>query len=150
MIYRKFTFELPITNYRFGERPDVTIPDREFYKVLGEDGIRKMVSDHYDLLRVSTINHLFPEDAEIFEIAKKNSADFMVQICGGTDYYNQNRGKPMLANRHAGSEITPEARMVWLNCYREVLYGLKIPEDLIKSFWNYLNVFSNWMVNTPK
>lgn len=150
MKYRKFTFELPITNYRFGERPDVTIPDREFYKVLGEDGIRKMVSDHYDLLRVSTINHLFPENAEIFEIAKKNSADFMVQICGGTDYYNQNRGKPMLANRHAGSEITPEARIVWLNCYKEVLYGLKIPENLVKSFWNYLNVFSNWMVNTPK
>ena len=99
---------------------------------------------------MSTINHLFPEDAEIFEIAKKNSADFMVQICGGTDYYNQNRGKPMLANRHAGSEITPDARIVWLNCYKEVLYGLKIPENLVKSFWNYLNVFSNWMVNTPK
>ena len=49
MIYRKFTFELTITNYRFGERADVTIPDREFYKVMGEDGIRKMVSDHYDL-----------------------------------------------------------------------------------------------------
>jgi hemoglobin len=140
--------DLQITQYHFGERPQVLKPDHEFYKVLGEEGIRKMVSDHYDLLRQSTINGLFATDDKEFESSKLNSSDFMIQICGGPDYYNQHRGKPLMANRHAPFAITPEARLVWLQCYREVLMQLEIPEKLILSFWNYINAFSNWVVNT--
>jgi hemoglobin len=69
-------------------------------------------------------------------------------IHGGHPYFNENRGKPMLAKRHAPFHITPEARIVWLNCYQQVLLKLNIPEEMKQSFWNYLNVFSFWMVNT--
>jgi hemoglobin len=140
--------DLQITQYHFGERPQVSKPGHEFYKVLGEDGIRKMVSDHYDLLRQSNISGLFATDDKEFESSKLNSSDFMIQICGGPDYYNQHRGKPMMANRHAPFAITPEARVVWLQCYKKVLMQLEIPEKLILSFWNYINAFSNWVVNT--
>jgi hemoglobin len=27
---------------------------------------------------------------------------------------------------------------------------LDIPEDLKKSFWNYLDIFSMWMINSPE
>jgi hemoglobin len=54
----------------------------------------------------------------------------------------------MLAKRHSPFAITEEARIVWLQCYIEVLSKLELPEDLISSFWNYLNTFSFWMVNT--
>ncbi|HET6557434.1 MAG TPA: hypothetical protein VFG54_08985, partial [Prolixibacteraceae bacterium] len=57
-------------------------------------------------------------------------------------------GKPMMASRHAQFRINAEARIVWLNCYRQVLTELDIPDELKQSFWNYLNVFSTWMVNT--
>ena len=140
---------LQINTYRFGERPDVSKPDPEFYKQLGEDGIRKMVSRHYDLLRQSSIKHLFATDDAEFEFSKQNSADFMIQICGGPDYFNQRRGKPMMADRHAPFSITPEGRIVWLNCYKQALLELNISEDLVLSFWNYINAFSNWVVNTP-
>jgi len=140
---------LEINNYKLGERPDVTKPDPEFYKHLSENGIRKMVSRHYDLMRQSNIKGLFSTDDEEFAQQKQHSADFMVQICGGTDYYNQRRGKPMMINRHAASTITPEARLVWLNCYKQALLELEISENLVLSFWNYINVFSAWMVNTP-
>jgi len=73
----------------------------------------------------------------------------MIQICGGPDYFNQHRGKPMMIDRHSQFSITPEGRVVWLNCYKKVLLELNIPENLVLSFWNYINVFSNWMVNTP-
>ncbi|HEY5591436.1 MAG TPA: globin [Paludibacter sp.] len=140
--------DLLINTYKFGDRPEVTRPDPAFYKALGEEGIRKMVSRHYDLLRVSSIQGLFPiEDAE-FELAKIRSADFMVQICGGPDYFNQHRGSPKLINRHSTFSITPEGRLVWLNCYKQALLELQIPENLILSFWNYVNIFSSWMVNT--
>jgi len=142
--------ELTINEYAFGERPPVTLPDREFLKQLGEPGIRKMVSRHYDLMRQSDIKHLFPESDEEFEKAKLRSSDFMIQITGGPEYFNQNRGKPMMTRRHAPFSITTEGRRVWLSCYRQALLETGLPEYLIHSFWNYVNVFSNWMVNTEE
>ena len=141
--------DLQINNYQFGERPDVSKPSTEFYKLLGEDGIRNLVSRHYDLLRESSIKQLFPKNDADFAMAKQNSADFIVQICGGPDYYNQRKGKPMMADRHSPFTITPEGRIVWLNCYKQALLELDIPDDVLFSFWNYINVFSNWIVNTP-
>jgi len=140
--------DFSISQYEFGQRPPVTIPSPEFLEKLTEQGIRQMVSDHYDLLSQSEIKHLFPRIDEALDKAKQRSADFFIQICGGHPYFSENRGKPMLARRHATFAITPEARMVWLNCYQQVLSKLVLPVDVIQSFWNYLNVFSFWMVNT--
>jgi hemoglobin len=141
--------DLQITTYQYGERPGVSFPDPGFYKQLGEEGIRKMVSRHYDLLQQSPIKHLFPINDAEFALAKQNSADFMIQICGGPNYFDQHRGKPMMIKRHTPFTIKPEGRIVWLNCYKQALLELNAPEDLILSFWNYINVFSSWMVNTP-
>ncbi|MDD3323387.1 MAG: globin, partial [Paludibacter sp.] len=113
--------EFKITKYNFGERPEVTRPDNEFYKQLGDEGIREMISKHYDLLRESSLKDMFPKEEATFEIAKRNSADFFIQICGGPDYFNQNRGKAMMSNRHAPFSITPEGRIVWLKCFREAI-----------------------------
>jgi hemoglobin len=142
--------EFEITAYLAGQRPEVTKPDPTFFKEMKEEGIRKMVSRHYDLLRESTLKQMFSEDDSIFEAQKKNSADFMIQICGGPDYYNQNRGKPLLINRHAAFSITVEGRIIWLNCYKQALMEQDITNEVKYSFWNYLNVFSSWMVNTPR
>ncbi len=139
---------LEIKEYTLGTRPEVTRPNPEILTVLGEEGIRKMVSDHYDLLIESGIKGLFPPTAEGVEKAKQHSADFFIQYLGGPDYFNQSRGKPMMAARHSPFTITPSARKVWLECYREVLGKLEIDESLIISYWNYLEVFSQWMVNS--
>jgi hemoglobin len=140
--------ELKITEYQFGERPQVTRPDREILNLLGEEGIRKLVDDHYSMLRESKINHLFPQDDEQFEAAKLRSSDFFIQILGGPQYFNQNRGEPMLVRRHRPFQITLEGRKIWLECYQKLLPELGLPENLVISYWNYLNVFSTWMVNT--
>jgi hemoglobin len=142
--------DFSISQFEFRQRPPVTIPTPEFLKVLTEEGVRKMVSDHYDLLVKSKISHLFPRNEEALNKAKQNSADFFIQICGGPTYYQENRGKPMLAQRHAAGSITPEARVVWLQCYIQVLSKLELPDEIAQSFWNYLNVFSFWMVNSKE
>ena len=139
-----------ISQAQFGVRSSVTLPNPEFLKVVGEDGLRKIISDHYDLIRKSPINNIFPEDEKEFEQAKINSSDFFIQICGGPKYFNENRGAPMMVARHQPFKITPKTRMVWLECYIEVLKKLDIDEELLKSFWNYLDIFSIWMVNTPE
>ncbi len=142
--------DFSITKYEFGYRPPVTIPTPEFLRLLTEDGMRKLVSDHYDLLSMSKVNHLFPRIDEALDKAKQRSSDFFIQICGGQPYYNKSRGRPMLAARHSPFAINQEARMVWLECYIEVLSKLDLPEEVLKSFWNYLNTFSVWMVNTKE
>lgn len=140
--------DLKITPFEFGDRPQVEMMSPDFYTAMGEEGIRKMVSDHYDLLRKSKIKDLFPEEEQKFQEAKSFAADFFVQVCGGPKHYLQNRGRPMLIHRHAPFKITMEGRDEWLQCYRMVLPTLPIPEHLILSFWNYIDVFSVWMVNT--
>lgn len=139
-----------ITQAQFGTRPPVVKPDPKVLEFLGEDGMRKLISDHYDLLKESNIKGLFPPTPEGFEQAKKNSADFFIQICGGPDYFNQNRGAPMMVGRHQPFKITPEARKIWLESYIIVLSKLDMPDDLKLSFWNYVDIFSVWMVNSPE
>jgi hemoglobin len=139
-----------INTYPYGERPKVELPSPEFLRMITEEGLRKMVSDHYNLLANSEIKHLFPSSPEGLEEAKKHSADFFIQICGGPRYFDENRGNPMLIKRHAPFKITPSARLVWLNCYKQVLSAIDLPDPVLASYWNYINVFSAWMVNTPE
>jgi len=143
---------LAATPGQLGIKPPVTKPNPDFLNELGEEGFRKLIADHYDLLKESDISHLFPvDDAQEFADAKKHAADFMIQICGGPAYFNASRGAPMMGKRHAPFRIDEHARQRWLECYAMLLPGLsgKVKDENIQSFWNYLNVFSQWMVNTP-
>lgn len=139
---------LDITDFPMGERPMVNLPDPAFLECLSETGIRGLVSDHYDALIQSQIKGLFPSSEKALAAAKQHSADFFIQICGGPDYFTQHRGQPMMAKRHAPFKITSYARTVWLTCYQPLLSKLDLPEHVIQSFWDYLNIFSVWMVNT--
>lgn len=140
--------ELEISKYFPGVRPRVTLPTNKMFLILKEEGMRKMVSNHYDLLVKSEIKDLFPKNPIALEKAKEHSADFFIQICGGPQYFNQNRGMPQLNKRHLPFKITNEGREVWLNCYKLVLNKLGLPDEVLLSFWNYLDVFSKWMVNS--
>lgn len=140
--------EFQIKDYIQGQRPNVTLPSFEMYNILGEDGIRQLVSDHYDQLVVSSVKHLFPQNDTELERAKKHASDFFIQICGGPMYFNKNRGRPMMFKRHLPFKITQQARIVWLECYKVALQKQELPDDVAMSFWNYLNDFSMWMVNS--
>lgn len=140
--------DLQIKRLPSNYKPEHSLPDPKMYEVLGEDGVRGMVSKHYDLLIESDIKDMFPPKGFGLDQAKERSADFFVQKLGGPDYFNQNRGEPKLSQRHSYFKITPEARITWLECYREVLLELDITESITIKFWNYLHDFSNWMVNS--
>jgi hemoglobin len=137
-----------ISQAQLGTRPNVQIPNPKILEHLGEDGMIKMVSDHYDILKNSTVKGLFPPTEEGIEMAKKHAAYFFIQICGGPRYFDAARGAPKMAARHAPFKITQEARKVWLESYIEVLEKLDMSDELKQSLWNYLNIFSIWMMNT--
>ena len=136
-----------ITTTYDGKMPDVQLPNKSLLSEIGEEGVRKMIAMHYDLLADSSIKALFPPKGKALEMAKKRSADFFVQILGGHPYYQENRGNPMLRKRHMPFPIDMNARIVWLECYQEVLKATKAEPATIASFWNYLDKFSLWMMN---
>lgn len=144
---------LTITEGALGVRPPVTKPHPGFLFEVGEERLRKLVNDHYEKIRTSDISFLFPIfDEDDFSAAKKHAADFLIQICGGPAYFNQSRGEPRMVGRHAPFRIDAAARRRWLEFYAELLPALEqegINPEYIQSFWNYLDIFSIWMINTP-
>jgi hemoglobin len=144
-----------IAQAQFGVRIPVTKHSGAFLEHVGEEGIRQMISNHYDRLVKSEIKELFPADGEALVAAKQHSADFIIQISGGPAYFNQNRGAPQMVGRHAPFRIDAKARMIWLDSYIEEIKALKtkdgedLPDNIKQEFFNYINVFSSWMVNTP-
>lgn len=143
--------ELQITEAMFGAKPPVTKPIPEFLIEVGEEGMREIADIHYELIRTSEIAHLFPTTDEGIAQASKNASDFFIQICGGRPYFNENRGAPRMIGRHAPFRIDSKARKVWLSLFRAVLEDMQqqgVTEKSIKSFWDYIDIFSIWMVNT--
>ena len=144
--------KLTITNGQIGVRLPVTIPNSGFLHEVGEERFRKLVFDHYDLIRTSDIAFLFPvHNEEDFADAKQHSFEFLIQICGGPRYYEQSRGAPRMVGRHAPFRIDENSRKSWLALYAILLETLAddgISAENIESYWDYLNIFSMWMVNT--
>ena len=141
---------LEISYAQFGVRPPVVKPIPEFLLEVGEDGLRELISKHYDLIKMSDIYNLFPQDETAFEQAKLNSSDFFIQICGGKGYFTQHRGAPRMVGRHAPFHIDVKARETWLELYKPLILELKeqgVTEKSLYSFWNYLDIFSIWMIN---
>lgn len=138
--------------YQEGYNPPVTKPNPAFLTQIGEEGMRALLDRFYMCLFQSPIKALFPKEIDIMKEAGQTSADFFIQICGGTPYFNQNRGAPQMGRRHAPFAITPDARLHWLICFEEALQPIidekQSSEENIQSFWDYINVFSIWMINT--
>ena len=111
---------LTITEGKLGEFPPVTKPHPGFYYEVGEERFRELVNAHYDLIRESDIAFLFPVDDEDFAEAQKHAADFLIQICGGPNYFEQTRGEARLVvsnvdadqvNSIAASLTSPSVRL---------------------------------------
>jgi hemoglobin len=128
--------------------PQVERPSPEIFEAMGEANVYRMLADFYDELEKSKIRTLFPED--MAESSRKSGA-FFIGLLGGPPRYNELYGHPALRARHLPFRIDEAARQVWLHCFDRILddaetYGF--PVEHIPAFRNWLQVFSEWMVNT--
>ena len=144
--------KLTIREGEVGVRPPVTKPHPGFLHEVGEERFKKLIYDHYTLIETSDIAFLFPvHDEEDFAEAKKHAFDFLIEICAGPDYYTQARGEHQMVGRHAPFRIDEAGRRTWLTMMAGLLEELPkegVSEEYIQSFWDYLNIFSMWLVNT--
>lgn len=131
-----------------GPPADIQCPP-EIYQRMGEENIFKMLSDFYRELGQSSIRSMFPDD---LEDASKKSAAFFVGVLGGPPLYHQRFGPPMMRKRHLRFTIDEGARQVWLACFEKTLKDAdkkyQFPMEHFERFWNFLDKFSVWMVNT--
>ena len=138
--------------YQEGVNPPVNKPNPAFLEEIGEEGMRALFRRFYILLFNSPIKDLFPESEEEMQIAGQYSADFFIQICGGPDYFNKSRGAPQMRKRHAPFAITAHARLHWLVLFEEALAPIVTQklasEENIQSLWDYINIFSIWLINS--
>lgn len=145
--------KLSITKGELGNRPPLTKPHPGFLDEVGEERFHTLVYAHYEAIEKSDIAFLFPIfDEEDFEQAKKHAFDFLIQECGGPDYFKQSRGESQMVGRHAPFRIDEAGRITWLSLYIPLLEALVdegVTPEYIESFWNYLDIFSMWLVNTP-
>ena len=146
--------KLKITKGKINVRPSVAKPHPGFFHEVGEERFRKLVFDHYESIKTSDISFLFPIfDDDDFAEAQKHAADFLIEISGGGDYFTQTRGEHQMVGRHAPFRIDESSRRVWLELYIPLLEALEhegINTKYIESFWNYLDIFSMWVVNTKE
>jgi len=134
-------------------RPDLTVrmPDPGIYAVLGSEGIRSLVQEVYEVLALSAISSMFPQDSEALKAAADKSALFWIGICGGPPLYEEQIGPPRMKMRHQKFHINKEGRDVWVSCWMQILnkeiYRTALPEDYLNSLKYYIEDFSLWMIN---
>lgn len=130
--------------------PVKSLPSPEIFRAMGEQGLKDLLRAVYSRLGASPIAELFPVGEEALAAASEKSALFFIGICGGPPLFEQKYGPPQMRARHARFRINDAARLAWLDCWKQVLesaetYGFPLAHKA--GFWEYLETFSQWMVN---
>lgn len=139
-----------VTKTNFGEKPDFKYPTPLFLEEMGEDGLKKLFSDFYDLVVDSDIGNFFPQDEKELSKIKAHNVKFFIEACGGEKHYTKAVGHFDMLKTHEQFSITEKARREWLGCMEEVLNKVDISNDAKQSFWDFLETFSKHTVNVSE
>ena len=136
-----------------GEDVQFTNPTAEFYEAVGgEEGMRALMYDFYDIIYESDIANFFPQDEEEFAKIKEKNTKFFIQICGGPKVYEAETGEMELneymVRLHDDFSIYEKSRYEWLGCMEEALRKVDMEQRIKDDFWDYLEKFSKLTVNS--
>ncbi len=142
-----------ITKVTKGENIGFPLPSPKFYEAIGgEDNMRKLMYDFYDIIYESDIANFFPQEEEEFEKIKEKNTKFFIQICGGPKVYDEDSKEVELneymLRLHDDFSIYEKSRYEWLGCMEEALRKVDMEQSIKDDFWNYLESFSKLTVNT--
>lgn len=141
-----------VTPTVLGDKVDFKMPMKEFYNALGDDGMRELMYDFYDIIYESDIANFFPQDPDEFQEVKEKNTKFFIEICGGPKVYEGNKSglelNEFMVRLHDDFSIYEKSRLEWLGCMREALAKVDIAQELKDNFWDYVEKFSKLTVNT--
>lgn len=136
-----------------GEEVNFKKPTQEFYEAVGgEEGMRTLMYDFYDIIYESDIANFFPQDEEEFAEVKEKNTKFFIEICGGPKVYGADtKGLKLdeyMIRLHDDFSIYEKSRYEWLGCMEEALRKVDMDQRIKDDFWKYLETFSKLTVNT--
>ena len=139
-----------VSKTNFGDKPNFDYPKAIFLEEMGEERLKKLFSDFYDLVVDSDIGNFFPQDEEELEKIKAHNVKFFIEACGGEKQYTKAVGHFDMLKTHEQFSITEKARREWLGCMEEVLRKVDISDIAKQSFWDFLEAFSKHTVNVDE
>ncbi len=129
------------------EAPRVPFPSRRIFEVAGEQALRALVLRHHQRLSESALHGLFPADEAGFIAGVTRAADYVVETCGGPNYFTSRHGKPCIRKRHYPFAIDEEARDIWLHHLCLAFDDARIPMEVRQEYWDWAEAFSIRMIN---
>ena len=136
-----------------GEEVSFNEPSSKFYEAIGgEEGMRALMYDFYDIIYESDIANFFPQDEDEFAEIKEKNTKFFIEICGGPKVYETDTEgmglNEYMIQLHDDFSIYEKSRYEWLGCMEEALRKVDVPQKIKDDFWDYLEKFSKLTVNT--
>ncbi|KAB7885365.1 globin domain-containing protein [Poseidonibacter ostreae] len=139
-----------VSKTTLGENPKFEYPKPIFLEEMGEEGLKKLFSEFYDLIVDSDIGNFFPQDEEELEKVKAHNVKFFIEAAGGPKDYTKAVGHFDMLKTHEQFSITEKARREWLGTMEEVLRKTDISDEAKQSFWDFLETFSKHTVNVDE
>jgi len=142
-----------VSKVEMGEDVKFKNPTTKFYEAVGgEEGMKSLMYDFYDIIYDSDIAHFFPQDEDEFHEIKVKNTKFFIQLCGGPKVYEgETEGMSMneyMIRLHDDFSIYEKSRYEWLGCMEEALRKVDMSQEIKDDFWDYLEKFSKLTVNT--
>jgi len=129
------------------QAPRVPFPSRRIFQVAGEQVLRALVLRHHQRLSQSSLRGLFPTDEEDFLAGVTRAADYVVETCGGPNYFTARHGKPCMRRRHYPFVIDEQARDTWLHHLYLAFDDADVPVEVRQEYWEWAEAFSIRMMN---
>ncbi len=126
----------------------MSITDTDICKILGEDGIARLVAAFFRRVPADELlGKIYPPHD--LAGAEQRLRDFLIFRFGGSDRYIQDRGHPRLRMRHMPFAIDRQARDRWVQLMDEAIAECAVPAEVIGSLRSYLHDTATFMINRP-
>lgn len=106
------------------------VDDSSFLTAGGEDGIRQLVDDFYDIMDrldvAKRIRRMHPAD---LAVSRDKLARFLCGWLGGPKRYSEKYGSIHIPNVHAHLRIGEAERDAWLSCMEQAIALQDFPGD---------------------
>src|ERR1700691_126350 len=120
--------------------------EASIYKIIGEDGFRRLVAGFYGQIPEDDIlGRMYP--ARELAAAEQRLRDYLIYRFGGPQRYIEERGHPRLRARHIPFPVTKAARDRWMQFMDTALKQAAFPPDAEKYVRDFFEGMSTFMIN---
>ena len=123
-----------------------TLSESEVYRVVGDDGFRRLVAAFYaQIPDDSILGPMYPPDD--LEGAERRLREFLIFRFGGPQTYIEHRGHPRLRMRHAPFPVDQAARDRWIQLMTKALAETELNEDAKNTMAAFFDQVATFLIN---